>query len=130
MSWRRTIPVAVIFGVALTGCSQAAQLQPVAGGQISAVRTATNDILVDQDVDIQVAPVCEFEDPKFLCVGSTTDGKKITSEAEVLAEFGATKTEYGAYTPADVSLVVTVGQDEIFNGKVEKVLVENGRRSR
>ena len=45
MSWRRTIPVAVIFGVALTGCSQAAQLQPVAGGQISAVRTATNDIL-------------------------------------------------------------------------------------
>jgi len=130
MSWRTVIPAAVVFGVALTGCSQAAQLQPVAGGQISAVRTATNDILVDQDVDIKVAPVCEFEDPKFLCVGSTTDGKKITSEAEVLAEFGATKTEYGAYTPADVSLVVTVGQDQIFNGKVEKILVENGRRSR
>ncbi len=130
MSRRIAIPAALVVGLALTGCSQAAQLQPVAGGQISAVRTATNDILVDQDVDIQVAPVCEFEDPKFLCVGSTTDGKKITSEAEVLAEFGATKTEYGAYTPADVSLVVTVGEDQIFNGKVEKVLVENGRRSR
>ena len=63
-------------------------------------------------------------------MGSTTDGKKITSEAQVLADFGATKTEYGAYTPADVSLVVTVGQDEIFNGKVEQVLVENGRASK
>lgn len=130
MSWRASIPAVAVFGLVLTGCSQAAQLQPVAGGQISAVRTATNDILIDQEIDIQVAPVCEFSDPKFSCVGSTTDGKKITSEAQVLADFGATKTEYGAYTPADVSLVVTVGQDEIFNGKVEQVLVENGRASK
>lgn len=123
-----TVIPALVF--ALTGCSQAAQLQPVAGGQISAVRTATNDVLVKQDVDIQVAPVCTFEDPKFVCAGSTTDGEKIRAEANVLAEFGETKTEYGAYSPADVSLVISVGDRQIFDGKVENVLVDDGQVGR
>ncbi len=113
----------------LSGCTQAAQLQPVAGGQISAVRTATNDVLVDENVDIDVAPVCEFEDPLFVCVGSTADGEEIRSQAEVLAEFGDTETEYGAYTPAEVSLVVTVGDEQIYDGNVQDVLVDNGRVS-
>jgi hypothetical protein len=126
---RRIIPAAIAVA-ALAGCTQAAQLQPVAGGQISAVRTATNDVLVDQEVDIQVAPVCEFEDPLFVCVGSTVDGEEIRSEAEVLADFGEAETEYGAYTPADVSLVVTVGGDPIYDGDVEEVLVDNGQVGR
>lgn len=123
----RGVITAALAVLALGGCTQVAQLQPVAGGQISAVRTATNDVLVDQKVDIQVAPVCEFEDPLFVCVGSTADGEQIRSEAEVLADFGDTETEYGAYTPADVSLVITVGAEQIFDGKVEDVLVENGQ---
>jgi hypothetical protein len=47
--------------------------------------------------------------------------------AEVLAEYGATTDQYGAYVPADVSLVVTVGGQEIFNGKVQDVLTSNGQ---
>jgi hypothetical protein len=123
---RRTIIPAALVVVTLGGCTQAAQLQPVAGGQVSAVRTATNDVLVDERVDIDVAPVCEFEDPLFVCLGTTLDGEEIRSEAEVLAAFGDTETEYGAYTPADVSLVVTVAGERIFDGKVEDVLVDNG----
>lgn len=117
----------VLTAAALGGCSQAAQLQPVAGGQISAVRTATNDILVEKGVEVEVAPVCVFEDPLFICRGNTIEGEQIVSEAKVISEFGATKTEYGAYTPADVSLVIKVGTGEIYNGKVENVLVSNGQ---
>lgn len=127
MRVRSVIPGAVAVAVALAGCTQIAQLQPVAGGQISAVRTATNNVLVDKDIDIKVAPVCEFEDPKFICLGSTANGKQIKAEAVVLAAFGATETEYGADTPADVSLVITVGDRQIFDGKVENVLVDNGQ---
>jgi hypothetical protein len=126
----RVLAVVPAVVLALAGCSQVAQLQPVAGGQISAVRTATNDVLVEQYVDIQVAPVCTFEDPKFVCAGSTTDGEKIRAEANVLADFGATTTEYGAYSPADVSLVINVGDRQIFDGKVEDVLVDNGQVNR
>jgi hypothetical protein len=118
------LPLAVVV---LTGCSQAAQLQPVAGGQISAVRTATNDVLVDRGVDIHVAPVCEFSEPQFVCIGSTAKGEEIRSQARVVAKFGATQTEYGADSPADVSLVVTVAGDTIYEGNVEDVLIDNGR---
>lgn len=122
------LPIAVVLGA--SGCSQIAQLQPVAGGQVTAVRTATNDVLVDKKVDIGVAPVCALDGSTYVCNGTTADGKKIRSEAVVLEEWGATKTEYGAYTPADVSLKVTVGRDEIFNGKVENVLESNAQEAK
>ena len=129
---RRSIAAGVLLlslaGVA--GCSQVAQLQPVAGGQISAVRTATNDVLVEQGVAIMVAPVCEFADPLFRCLGTTMDGADILAEAEVLAAYGETTDEWGAYVPAEVSLVVSVGTETIYTGTVEDVLVRNGQEGR
>lgn len=122
--------VALAAGVALTGCSQVAQLQPVAGGQVTAVRTATNDVLVDRGVQIGIAPLCELQDPLYVCNGTTDDGQDIRSEAEVLAKFGATTTPYGADSPADVSLVVTIEGNVIFTGKVEDVLEKNAREAR
>lgn len=113
--------------LALAGCTQIAQLQPVAGAQVTAVRIATNDVLVEKGVRIGVAPVCALEDPVYVCSGSTVGGREIRSEAEVLQPFGAGRTEYGADTPADVTLRVTVGGREIFNGKVEDVLVQNAQ---
>ncbi len=110
-----------------TGCSQVAQLQGVAGAQVSAVRTATNDVLVDRAVPIEVAPVCEFVDPLFQCIGTTTDGAEIRADAEVLAPYGETTDAWGAYVPADVSLIVTVDGDTIYDGKVEDVLLRNGQ---
>lgn len=117
----------VLVAGASAGCTQVAQLRGVAGGQVTAVRAATNDVLVDADVQVDVAPVCTGEEPEFVCRGTTVDGAEILSRAEVLAEYGETTDEWGAYVPADVSLVVTVGGQEIFNGRVEDVMVSNGQ---
>lgn len=123
--------VIALAGVAsLAGCTQIAQLQPVAGAQVTAVRIATNDVLVAKGVRIGVAPVCELRDPVYVCEGTTLRGRPIRSEAQVLAPFGQSKTEYGADTAADVSLKVTVGSREIFNGKVEDVLAQNAQESK
>jgi hypothetical protein len=117
----------VLAAVSTAGCTQVAQLRGVAGGEISAVRTATNDVLVDRNVAIDVAPVCTLEDPIYACVGTSIDGAEIRSEATVLTAFCATKDEYGACVPADIALTVTVGGRRIFKGKVEEVLVSNGQ---
>lgn len=117
--------VAVVLGSA--GCTQVAQLRGVAGGQISAVRTATNSALVDAGVVIGTAPTCAFEDPRYVCAGTAGDGRPIHSVAEVRAAFGATKDQWGAPEPADVSLVVTVGDRTVYEGTVEDVLTRQGQ---
>lgn len=122
--------IAVLALVPLAGCTQIAQLQPVAGAEITAVRIATNDVLVDKSVPIRVAPVCALDGEMYVCTGTTRDGEEIRSEAEMKESFGATKTEYGAYSPAVISLKVTVGADEIFNGEVEPVLAENAQEAK
>ena len=121
--------LALVAAASLAGCTQIAQLQPVAGGQVTAVRIATNDVLVQKGVPIGVAPVCTVEGDTYVCKGTTRRGRDIRSEAVVIEPFGASKTEYGADTPADVSLKVTVGSKEIFNGKVENVLAKDAQEA-
>ncbi len=125
---KRLIVVAAL--IPLAGCTQIAQLQPVAGAEVTAVRIATNDVLVDKNVRIGVAPVCGLEGELYVCKGTTRAGQEIRSEAKSLEAFGATTTEYGAYSPAVVSLKVTVGPREIFNGQVETVLAENAQEAK
>jgi hypothetical protein len=122
--------VAVFALIPLAGCTQIAQLQPVAGAEVSAVRIATNDVLVDQKVPISVAPVCTPEGEIYVCKGTARNGAEIRSEAKVVEAFGATKTEYGADSPAVVSLKVTVGAKEIFNGQVQSVLDSNAQEAK
>ncbi len=122
--------LAVLALIPLAGCTQIAQLQPVAGAEITAVRIATNDVLVDQNVPIDVAPVCELEGETYVCLGTTRVGAQIRSEARVLEAFGATKTQYGADSPAVISLKVNVGPKEIFNGQVESQLAENAQEAK
>ena len=57
-------------------------------------------------------------------------GAQIRSEAKVLEAFGATKTQYGADSPAVISLKVNVGPKEIFNGQVESQLAENAQEAK
>ncbi len=122
--------IALLALLPLAGCTQIAQLQPVAGAEITAVRIATNDVLVDQNVPIDVAPVCELEGELYVCLGTTRVGAQIRSEAKMLEAFGATKTEYGADSPAVISLKVTVGKNEIFNGQVESQLAANAQEAK
>ena len=62
-------------------------------------------------------------------MGSTIDGKKITSEAQVLADFGATKTEYGAYTPADVRWSSLSGRTRSSTAKSSRYWSRTGGRA-
>lgn len=123
---RRIIGVLLVAACA-SGCSQAAQLRPVAGGAVSAVRTATNDVLVASEIPIETAPTCAYEEPLFVCRGTAAGGVEIVAESKELAPYGATKDEWGAYVPADMTLQITVGGEPLFDGKVEDVLQSNGR---
>lgn len=122
--------LAALLLLPLAGCTQIAQLQPVAGAEITAVRIATNDVLVDEKVPIDVAPVCALEGELYVCKGTTRTGQEIRSEAQMQEAFGATTDQYGAYSPAVISLKVTVGPREIFNGQVQTVLADNAQEAK
>jgi hypothetical protein len=114
----------------LAGCSQVAQLQPVAGDPITSIRIATIDVLTDSDVQVLVAPTCTADGDNYQCQGTTMSGEPITSQAVVRAEFGATKDAYGAPEQADVSLEVKVGTKQVYSGTVQEVLDRAGRGAR
>jgi hypothetical protein len=99
--------VVAIAALLLTACSQVASLTPVGGSSITSVRNAANDVLIDQDVPILVAPTCSAVDSGFTCVGSTVDG------AEILVTAAGT---------APYDMTVSVGGSVIFEGNAQAVL--------
>lgn len=106
----------------LAGCSQVAQLQPVAGAEIAAVRAATNQVLVNRGVELMVAPVCREEQDKYRCEGSTVQGEAISAIAEVLTEPGPSPA-----TSSRLRLRISVAGQQIFDGLVDDVLTQNAR---
>lgn len=109
----RFLVVGMVGLIGLSGCSQLEQLQPVAGDQITAINFATADVLHDADVAVQTWPVCRFEDPRYVCTGTSIDGTTIT------ATTGATR---------PYQLTVRLGNDEIFQGSVQDVLESAGQQ--
>jgi hypothetical protein len=92
----------------LSGCSQLAAIAPVGGNRVSDVRYAANDILVDREVDVLTAPVCEMaEDREVTCTGETFDGEPI----EVLSA-----------ADDQSNLTITVGGTVLFEGAIQDVL--------
>lgn len=94
-------------GVLLAGCSQIDSLTPVGGAAVTSVRNATNDVLVDRQVPILVAPVCTEVASGFTCTGSTTDGREILTKA-------------GGTSPYE--LTISIGGEVIFTGTATDVL--------
>jgi hypothetical protein len=124
-------PIAVgLCAAVLAGCSQVAQLQPVAGDQITAIRIATIDVITEAKVDVLVAPTCTADGANYQCQGTTMSGAPITSVAVVEAEYGATKDAFGAPEQAKVSLSVKVGSKQIYSGTVQEVLDRAGQGAR
>lgn len=115
--------------LSLAGCSQAAQLTQVAGAGVTAVRNATNDVLVEQRIPVGVAPVCTYEGTNYTCKGTAQNGEEIVAEAKQVAPYGATKNEYGIANSAKIELVIRVGNRQIFTGDVHEVLSKNGQVS-
>ena len=111
--------LAVLLGAAvvLTGCaninSQISTLKPVEGDAITGLNIAVNDVLLDKDVEVLVAPVCEYTAEVYTCDGTTIDGDKIRAEAD-----GAKPTDF----------TVDVGGKQIFSGGIQDVLTKAGQR--
>ncbi len=94
--------------IALTGCSQVAAIAPVGGSHQAEVRYAAIDVLLDADIDVMVAPVCESDDAgEITCEGKTADGSVIS----VVSTADDQK-----------SVEVTVGDEVIYSGSIMDVL--------
>lgn len=105
---RLSLAVAMAVGVVLlTGCSQIDSLTPVGGAALTSVRNATYDVLVQEQVSILEAPVCESTDSGFTCRGSTTDGESIVATA-------------GSTSP--YPLTITIDERVLFKGTATEVL--------
>lgn len=98
---------ALALPVVLAACSQISALTPVGGTAISAVRSATIDVLLDQGIEILVAPVCEARSEGFTCTGTTIDGREILATAALTAPY---------------DLRIEVGGERIFEGTAQDVL--------
>lgn len=132
---RKTSLLAAVVLVPLTlaGCSQAAQFQPVAGAAVTTVRIATIDVLVQQGLTVEAAPVCTYEGTEFDCVGTVSGGQTVTSKAqqvtkeEVPAELAGQIPTEAAEGTSFIVLEVDVAGSPIYRGLTAAVLNENGR---
>lgn len=109
----------IIFGLAasapvFTSCTQVGSLTPVAGDAIAEVSFATNDVLIQQDIDIKIAPICEGVKPDFVCTGETMKSETIQSKT---------------WGDDAENLSVVVAGRQIFTGKVKEIITKAGRKS-
>lgn len=99
--------------LALTGCSQVAAIAPVGGSHQAEVRYAAIDVLLDAEVEILVAPVCETDAAGTVsCAGETVSGESIVVSSP-------------AADPTSVE--VTVGSKAIYSGSIMDVLDDAAR---
>lgn len=106
---KRPVMVVALSAMALllSGCSQIDALAPVGGAAITTVRNATYDVLIDEDIEILVAPQCSVVSSGFTCEGTTVDGAPIIAEADPEAPY---------------ELTIVVGEEVIFEGTAQDVL--------
>ena len=107
----RRLVAGLALVLALGGCTQIDALAPVGGAGIADVRYAANEVLLEKDVDILVAPVCSGEGLELRCTGETVNGETIT----------ATSTSEDESTFELIVDAVT-----LYSGDVQTVLDRNG----
>lgn len=92
----------------LAGCaSQIDALAPVSGDDVSAVRTATTDVLLARNADILEAPVCAKSETAITCEGTLTNGSTISVDAPL---------------DAPDTMTVTVAGEVVYEGSIQDVL--------
>jgi hypothetical protein len=95
--------------VVLSGCaSQIAALAPVGGDEVTAVRFAAIDVLLDKRYGILQAPECTQTGDAVGCAGSLTDGRIISVAADV--------------GTSPHTMTVLVADTLVYQGEVQKVL--------
>lgn len=104
---------AAASGMALVGCSQMAELQPVAGDAVTSVQIATSDVVQSSvGTAVKTWPVCTTDGDTYTCAGTMMDGQPIASTG----------------TGSPVMLTVTVGGKQIYQGPVSAVIEKAGRQ--
>lgn len=107
----RAVSAAVVLGavsLGLGGCaSQISALAPVSGDDVSAVRTATTDVLLAQGREILEAPVCKKAETAITCEAVLLDGTTVSVDA-----------------PLDTpdTMTITVAGQVTYDGSVQEVL--------
>ena len=92
----------------LAGCgSQISALAPVGGDDITSLRIAAIDVLLERKLTVRDAPVCTEVAPGYSCVGSLTDGSAIVVVSP---------------DPDATTMTVSVGGTPIYEGSVQEVL--------
>jgi len=137
MRGRRYLAAAAGLGLtvaAVSGCTQVAQLQPVAGDGVTSVRIATNDVLLNANVPVKMFPVCTYEGTNYSCKGATEAGVQIVSEGETYAAADLPAKYQTPDVKANDSKVlkfiviqVKVGPKVLYDGPTTVVLRKNGR---
>lgn len=127
------IAAAALVPLTITGCSQVAQFAPVAGAAVTTVRIATIDVLVQQGLTVQAAPVCTYEGDEFDCVGTVAPDQQVTSRGtmvtrdEVPPELAGQIPSEAGEDASFIVLEVDVAGAPIYRGLTAAVLNENGR---
>ncbi len=112
MKARKALPAALLTLLALivpalAGCSQVSALAPVSGDAITTLRIAIDDVLLENDVTILIAPKCTSSSGGTSCTGSTVEGEAITVTSPV------TKPQ---------TMTVKVGDTVLYTGDVESIV--------
>lgn len=85
-----------VVTLTVAACSQIGALTPVGGDNITTVRNAVYQVLVEQQVELLVAPKCTVASAGFTCSGTTVDGALIEAAATGTTPFPLTITIAGA----------------------------------
>lgn len=118
--------------VALTGCSQVAQLKPVAGDSVATLRAVTIDTVLETGAQFKTAPVCQAQGEQLSCQGLTTDSRVVSSSGQSLtkpdipSQYADQVPGWATDTDSFVVAKVTLGQDVIYEGVALTTLDEIG----
>lgn len=113
---RMLLPALLVAGTALGGCSMVASLTPVAGDNLSTVRTATTDVLLAEKYEILAGPNCQSPSKtEITCSGQIVGG----AEFKVTADSSTSST--------DLKMTVKVGDKQVYSGSVNEVIEKAGR---
>lgn len=96
----------------MAGCSQLAELQPVAGDQVTSVQIAASDVLVANKVAVKTWPVCSSSGSTYTCTGASVAGQGITATAQ----------------GDPLALQVKVGGRVLYAGPLTEVITAAGRQ--
>ena len=105
--------VVMVSGLLGACTSQLDALAPVGGDAVTGVTFAATDVLLQRKFGILEAPVCTLAGTAVACVGSLTDGSRVSVSADVTAK--------------PHTMTVTVGGEVIFEGHVQSVLDDAAR---